>query len=338
MPAPLRLAVVGLVHDHVWGLLGQFRATGQVTAVAAVDPNVPLLDRAKAEFGFEQALPALEGLWAHHPDLVLCCTSNAGTAAVAEACAAHGVPVMIEKPLAANLALAKRIAAAAARGDLPVMCNWPTAWDARIQHAVRLAQAGELGSVYTLRYRAAHAGPREIGCSPYFWSWLYDAEQNGAGALMDYCCYGAALAAWVLGVPESVTAVKGRLVKTDIPVEDNAIILMQYAGAFGIAEACWTQAGHRPYGFQVLGQRAGLVVERDGLLRVDEQNPDGLAVDVPALPEGQRNGPEHFVACVRAGRQPEGLLGLDVAVQAQRILEAALVSCRTGSAVHPANL
>lgn len=338
MAAPLRLAVVGLVHDHVWGLLGQFRATGGVTAVVAVDPNVPLCDRARSEFGFEHAAPAVDGLWEHHPDLVLCCTSNAATAPITEACVERGIPVMIEKPLAANLGLAKRIAAAAERSKVPVMCNWPTAWDARIQHGVRLAKEGALGSVYTLRYRAAHAGPREIGCSPYFWSWLYDAEQNGAGALMDYCCYGAALAAWVLGLPDGVTAIKGRLVKTDIPVEDNAVILMQYPSAFGMAEASWTQAGHRPYGFGVLGHRAGLVAERDQLLRVDEQHPDGIAVDVPALPEGRRNGPEHFVECIRTGRNPEGLVGLDVAVMAQRILEAGLVSSRSGSVVHPANL
>lgn len=237
MSAPLQLAVVGLVHDHVWGLLDQFRAGGRTFPLAVVDPNIPLCDRARKDYGFATAVPTIDGLFEHRPDAVLCCTSNAETAAVVEACAARGVPVMVEKPLAANLGLAKRIAAAAARSGIAIMCNWPTAWDGRIQQAMRLADEGALGHIYTLRYRAAHSGPREIGCSPYFWSWLYDETQNGAGALMDYCCYGAALAAHVLGLPEAVTAVKGRLVKTDIPVEDNAIILMQYAGAFGIAEA-----------------------------------------------------------------------------------------------------
>ncbi len=306
--------------------------------VAAADPNTELTKKAQQEVGFEHAVPEVAALFEHRPDIVLCCTANAGTAAVAEACAERGVPVMIEKPLASSLAHAKRIAAAAGRADLPVMCNWPTAWDGKIQHAVRLARDGALGQLYTLRYRAAHAGPREIGCTPYFWSWLYDAELNGAGALMDYCCYGSALSAWVLGQPDSVTAVKGRLVKTDIAVDDNAIILMQYPGCFGIAEACWTQAGHRPYGFQALGHRAGLVVERGALLRVDDAHPDGETVDVPGLPEGWRNGPEHFVACIRAGRKPEGLVSLDVAVAAQRILEAGLLASRSGSAVRPANL
>ena len=333
--AALRLAVAGLVHDHVWNLLAQFAATGQTRAVAVADAHPPLVERAQREYGFEAVVPAPGDLFAHRPDLVLCCTSNAATAAVVEACADHGVAVLVEKPLAANLAQARRIAAAAARASIPVMCNWPTAWDAGIQYAAGQIADGALGSLYTLRYRAAHAGPREIGCSPFFYSWLYDAEANGAGALMDYCCYGAALAGWLLDLPDLVSGVKGRLVKTDIPVEDNAVLLLQYPGCFALAEASWTQVGHRPYGFQALGPRAGLVADAGRLLLVDEAAPDGVPVDVPALPPGRRNGPEYFVDCLRAGHAPEGLCSLEVACRAQRILEAGLISSRTGAAVAP---
>ncbi len=338
MTAQVRLAVVGLVHDHVWNMLPQFRDTGQVRFVAAVDQNAALAQRAEKEYGFEALLPDIDGLWSYKPDAVLCCTANSDTAAVAEACAARGVPLMIEKPLAANLAQARRIAGAAERSGIPVMCNWPTAWDARVRHAIELARAGELGDVYTLRYRAAHAGPREIGCSEYFYSWLYDAERNGAGALMDYCCYGAALACWLLGEPTAVTGVRGRLVKTDIPVEDNAILLMQYPHGFGVAEASWTQAGARPGGLQVLGARAGLLVERGQLWRVDADHPDGAAVEVPALPGDSRNGPTAFLAGLRQDRPAWGLCSLEVALAAQRVLEAGLLATRSGSAVPPGSL
>ncbi len=338
MRSQVRLAVVGLVHDHVWNMLPQFRDTEAVRFLAAVDPHAPLRERARAEYGFETLLPDTAELWDLRPDAVLCCTANSETAAVVEACAAHGVPVMVEKPLAANLGQARRIANAAARSGIPVMCNWPTAWDARLRHAVQLAQSGALGELYTVRYRAAHAGPREIGCSPYFYSWLYDAERNGAGALMDYCCYGAALACWMLGEPTTVTGVRGRLVKTDIPVDDNAILLMQYPHAFAVAEASWTQAGSRPGGVQLLGERAGLWVERGQLWRADADHPDGVALDVPALPPTERNGPTAFLEALRQGRAPEGLCGLGVAVAAQRTLEAGLLATRSGAAVAPASL
>ena len=39
-----------------------------------------------------------------------------------------------------------------------------------------MAQAGEIGQLWQVKYRAAHQGPVELGCSPQFWEWLYDEE------------------------------------------------------------------------------------------------------------------------------------------------------------------
>ena len=78
-----------------------------------------------------------------------------------------------------------------------------------MQHALDLAQSGEIGEVWQVRYRAAHQGPKEMGASEYFCDWLYDPNRNGGGALMDYCCYGAVLSRVLLGRPHSVTAVTG---------------------------------------------------------------------------------------------------------------------------------
>ena len=57
-----------------------------------------------------------------------------------------------------------------------------------------------------LSHRGGHAGPREYGCSPEFVDWLYDPRRNGAGALVDYCGYGALLCRLLLGRPHAVTA------------------------------------------------------------------------------------------------------------------------------------
>src|SRR5262249_6574529 len=145
-----------------------------------------------------------------------------------ELAAAKRLHVLVEKPMAADLAGADRMLAAVRRAGARLMVNWPFAWWPQMQHALRLARDGELGNLWQVKYRAAHAGPREIGCSPYFCEWLYDPRRNGAGALMDYCCYGAALARCLLGVPARVSAVAGRFVKEDILVEDNAVLVMTY--------------------------------------------------------------------------------------------------------------
>ena len=93
------------------------------------------------------------------------------------------------------------VAACRAAG-VELMINWPTAWNPAIQTST--AWCGRAPSARCTRsstWRRTRAR-KEIGCTPYFYNWLYDAKRNGAGALMDYCCYGADMAAHWLGRPE----------------------------------------------------------------------------------------------------------------------------------------
>jgi predicted dehydrogenase len=184
-----------------------------------------------------------------------------------------------------------------------------------------------------VKYLAAHQGPKEIGCSRYFYEWLYDPERNGAGALMDYCCYGADMAAHWLGRPASVLGIKGTLVREAFPVDDNAVILMQYPRAFAVAEASWTQqapdgsANPSLYGAEgtlsVLGSRVRLA--RPG------KEPEWIEPDAPA--PGRRNGPQYLVSCLRAGVPVEGMCSAATSRTAQEILQRGLESAVTGRAV-----
>ena len=110
---------------------------------------------------------------------------------------------MVEKPMAADLAGAVRLQNAANGTGVQLMVNWPIAWWPQLQQALRLAAEGRIGRVFQVNYRAAHAGPREIGCSEAFSDWLLDPVRNGGGALVDYCSYGAALVCHLLGLRPS---------------------------------------------------------------------------------------------------------------------------------------
>ncbi len=50
------------------------------------------------------------------------------------------------------------LAAAKANG-VRLMINWPFTWWPQLRHGIVMAQAGELGQVWQVRYRAAHQGP-----------------------------------------------------------------------------------------------------------------------------------------------------------------------------------
>src|SRR3569833_285604 len=179
MPAPFRVGVAGLPHDHVWGLLRNWNQLDGAELIAAADPNPPLLDKVRSECGVNTTYASYEELLEREKlDILTVATDNAGTAEIVEAAAARGIHVITEKPMAATFAQAQRMADACRQARVQLMVNWPTAWSPAIQTADRLIREGAIGDVHKLRYLAAHQGPKEIGCSSYFWGWLYDAERN----------------------------------------------------------------------------------------------------------------------------------------------------------------
>ncbi len=342
-----KIGVLSLIHDHVWTHLRELAGRDDVT-LAVADPNAPLRDKARDECGVERghADPA-DLLERERPDAVLIFADNAGKVPLVELAASHGRPIMTEKPMAASLAGAERMRVAAANAGVPLMVNWPTAWRPEIRHALRLAADGAIGDLFRLNFRGGHRGPKEYGCSPYFYEWLYDPARNGAGAYMDYCGYGASMARLLLGMPARAQATLGRLQKDYIAVDDNALLLLRYHRAMAAIEATWTAAGPVLNSGPVLYGRDGtLVAERQPpkgeghgggsaghVLHVTRDNPDGRPIEPPPLPEGERSAVEYFLTCLAQDRPIEGLVSLAVGRDTQEILEAGLRGARAGQEV-----
>ena len=172
-----------------------------------------------------------------------------------------------------------------------------------------------------------------MGCSTYFSEWLYDPSQNGGGALVDYCCYGAAISRLLFGRPNSVTGVAARLVKKDIDVEDNAIITMLYDHVLSVTEASWTQL---PWYHEAvfLGTEGTLWTSGDSLY-IDKSQHGNAAeeIEYDPLPEGQTNAPECMLHALETGEPLAGLLSVEVARDAQEILDAGQRSVQSGQRI-----
>lgn len=335
MSRKYRVAVAGLVHDHIWTVMKSFAEHDRVELVGFADANPPLLEKAKEAFACEALFPsAFELLEKTKPDIVLVYTDNASAVDVVEQAAELGIHALVEKPMAATLEQAERMLMASEKNGTYLMINWPIAWEPAYREALRLAKSGDIGQIWHVRHHSSHEGPREIGCSPYFWEWLYDKRRNGAGVLMDYCCYGAVLNSYLLGLPNTVTGVAGRFVKKDITVDDNAVLILKYPNAIGMTEASWTQVGYLPYGLVINGTEGALVVGRDKrLLRADRKEILGIELDVPQLPEAEQNPAAYLISRIESGRPVEGILNARVCRDAQEILEAGILSAETGTAV-----
>lgn len=338
MAGDIRIGVLGLTHDHVWGNLRDLNALPQGKLMAAADPNTELLEKAKSQFGcsrvYESYTDMLDDV---ELDAVYVFGDNRTGSELGVMAAKRGLHVLVEKPMAADLEGAVAMLAAARTAGTILMVNWPFLWWPQLQKAMAMAHAGEIGQLFGTRYRSAHQGPKELGCSPYFYNWLYDSELNGAGALMDYCCYGAALARYMLGQPSRVTGTVGHVAKDYVTVDDNAVIVMQWPRAMAITEASWTQIGHlTSYIAVIYGTEGTLLVEpgaKGRLLLATREHDEGIELEAPPLPEELRSASASFLHHIQSGKPVEGMSSAEVSRDAQEILEAGLLSAMNGEAV-----
>ncbi len=333
MAKKYRVGIASMVHDHVWGELRRWAALENVHLVAAGDRNADLRDKVKAEYGVSRLYDSWQEMVEREElDIVQAAAENSAGAEIVEACAAKGIHVISEKPMSATLAQANRMVAAARKAGTLLMVNWPTAWSPSVQEMERRILAGDIGKVFYFKQRSAHNGPMEIGCSKHFWSWLYDEEKNGAGALMDYCCYSANMCARFLGLPEKVTGFRGTFVK-DYPVpDDNAIILMKYPNAFGVAEACWTQTvGYATNNPVAYGTEGSIAVAGDQVILDTGGSRRTIAPPPTSAPKS--SGPEYLLHCLETGEPVEGFCSMEVSRDAQEILEAGKRAADTGVTV-----
>jgi predicted dehydrogenase len=343
--ARLRVGILGLSHDHVWGNVAALAGGSSGQLVAASEPDPRLRERLRALDGGVALHESHEALLERRDlDAVLIFGDNRASAGLGVRALERGLPVMIEKPMAADLAGAEVLRAAARRAGLPLMVNWPTVWRPALRHGLALASAGEVGEPVQLSHRGGHAGPLEFGCSPQFVEWLYDPRRNGGGALVDYCGYGAMLCRLVLGRPVAVTAVSARLRKPDLPSEDTAVVVLTYPRAIGLLEASWNQIGGEPaLAMVVFGDRATLLVHQPRPTREGERVGTGhvqivsstgsRVVEPPPLPDLEHDAPTYFLACVRHGRPVTGPCAPDVGRDVQEVLDAALRSAASGRRV-----
>jgi predicted dehydrogenase len=343
--ARLRVGILGLSHDHVWGNLAALAAGEHGRVVAAADPDPRLRERLTGAHPGVEALASHEALLDRKDlDAVLVFADNRGSVELGVQALGRGFPVMVEKPMAADLAGAEALLSASRAAGRPLMVNWPTAWRPALRHGLELVRAGAVGLPVQLSHRGGHAGPREFGCSPQFCDWLYDPARSGGGALVDYCGYGAILCHAILGRPASVTAVSACLRKEDLPAEDNAIVLLRYPRALALLEASWTQIGGEPgFAMIVYGDAGTALVHQPrptregqtvGVGQVQLVTRDGSQwIDPPPLPTDQRDGPTYFLSRVRDGRPVEGLCAPEAGRDVQEILDHALRSAALGREV-----
>ncbi len=366
MSKTYRLACIGFAHMHVNDLLDAFDRLPSVEWVACADtvPAVPSrsekrstrranLRRAQEVIGIPKVYDDYRALLDTETlDAVIVCAENARHPEVITAVAEHGLHVVTEKPMAADLAGALQIARACRANGVELMVNWPTTWSPAVRKMKELIDAGVIGDVWEIKWRnGASMGPLSYGTGndavtdrekgAEWWHYV----EPGGGALLDYCCYGASLALWYLGAPAlSASGTCLNMASHYGDAEDNAIITVRFPRAVAILEGTWTTWNvGLPTGPIAYGSRGCLVAGH----RLDDEGRAIPAVSVftrrshglePAdeiiegdpLPLGRSTPAEEFTHHLETGEPLHPTLQMDHNVQAMAILDAGRRSASTG--------
>jgi predicted dehydrogenase len=247
---------------------------------------------------------------------------------------------MMEKPLAVSVEDALAMQRAADAAHIPVLVNYETTWYPSNAAVFQLVRDGALGEVRKVVIHDGHKGPKEIGVSPEFLSWLTDPARNGGGALFDFGCYGADLMTWLMrgAAPLTVTAVTQQIKPDVYPrVDDEATVILTYPKAQAIIQASWNWPFDRK-DMEVYGQSGeAITVRRDDIRLRRGGDKNEQQQTAPALSPPYDDPISYLIAVVSGEIKPTGLSALDTNVTVVRILDAARESARTGKTIKLAN-
>jgi predicted dehydrogenase len=220
----VRIAVAGA------GLIGKrhieavMAAPGAVLA-AIVDPT----DTARA-FAAERGAPWFGSLGdmiaANASDGVIIATPNQMHVDNGLECVAAGLPLLVEKPIATDVAAAEKLIAAAEAANVPVLVGHHRRHNQLIQRARAEIESGAIGEIVSVTGITWFFKPDEYfdiewrrtpGAGPVYLNLIHDID------VMHYLC----------GPIETVHAVDSNAMRNNV-VEDTAIILLKFkSGALG---------------------------------------------------------------------------------------------------------
>lgn len=327
----LRAAIVGA------GGISEAHAAGYLAAgvpIVAVCDVVSELAAAKAlKWGVERVYTDYRAMLAEGGfEVVSVAAPTAVHHPATLAAAAAGKHVLVEKPIALDIAEADAMIAACADNHVHLCVNHQLRSNGAAQQAKRLLDSGALGRLTHVRLRQGHDWGG-VGVTKSFTT----KASAGGGTLLDNGCHLADLALYFGG---PVAEVFGRIatLRYDIEVEDTAHLSMLYeSGAMGVIETSWSATGWEE-GFWLYGTEGALeFTNRYGTprLRHSFRASPGLAWDQTDVAEtvyaGAVNHTRHVLAWLAAvkGEGPVPCRGED-GREAVRLILSAYASAERG--------
>jgi scyllo-inositol 2-dehydrogenase (NADP+) len=337
----LKVGIDGLSHDHIGQVLGS-NQRGDIEIVGIAEPNKTLAQKYLKRYN----LP--ETLWFSSLEEMVKVTKPAAVCAfnsiiehlhTVQVCAPLGIHVMVEKPLATNTNDATVMANLAKKHKIHLLTNFETTWYPSHRLAKQMVDNEiNFGVINKVIVRDGHRGPKEIGCSDEFLSWLTDPIKNGGGAVIDFGCYGANIMTWLMKgqKPVSVSAVLKQIKPNVYPkVDDEATIILSYPNATAILEASWNWPFDRK-DTEIYSQTSSIFANsKEFKIKKGGRDAKEESINLNTIPKPENDSFLYLTAVVNGEIKPEGSLSsLENNLIVVEILEKAILSAKSGKVIY----
>lgn len=332
----VRVAVVG---TGIWGT-AHVRAYSQhpsAELVAVCDLNKERARKVAAEWRVPAAYTSVdEMLRRERLDGVSVATPDNAHTAVVCACAAAGVHVLVEKPLATTVAECERMIDAARKHGVHLMVDWHNRWNPPCYATWKAIRDGELGDVRYIYYRLSDTVFVPLKMLP--WA----SESNvllflGSHALDTTCWFMQKAVRRV-----SSRRQRGVLASLGVDTPDLYLTVLDFEdGSIAVIENTWLLPQSSPalvdHKIEVIGTRGAIYLDPTHsrvMAKHTELTPQGhphaAYPDMLVMPEvhGRQVGFAvesiyHFVECLRDGKTPltsgeDGLLNTRLLLAAEQ--------------------
>ncbi len=159
------IAVVGLVHSHVWGHLNKMVQGQSARLVGVAESEPELVAEAKRRKVPENLIFSdwKKMIDEKKPEIVWSFVENNRHREIVEYCAPRKIHVMFEKPLASTYKDALAIKDLAAKHGIYILTNYQMAWWPSNYVAKEIADSGQLGKVWRIRGVATYTTQKRAG-------------------------------------------------------------------------------------------------------------------------------------------------------------------------------
>lgn len=327
----IRLAAIGFQHQHVFDLIAALTGQPEVELVGLAEEDEERREAARRRYPVPAYADPGELLARERPDVAVLAPVNARKPEAIAACAAAGVHVYVDKPMATTHEGLDRIGQALTRHSTLLYMAASGGYGASAAWR-RLIDAGELGTpvqfIQTAPHRL-HLRPEAGWTRP---AWSYERSENG-GVIVDLAVHGINMWRYLSGqgVAE-VAAVHGNRRFPEHPtLEDHAsVFLTMTDGSTAFLAPSWltpdAEPSHGRGTTLVIGTEGQLEVTSPGIAHGLERARERQEVVLttranpphrPELPDDGLSPAADFVAAVRERRQPR--ITADFLIESQRV-------------------